>query len=158
MGMISRDWCCLNGRCRSTFHSFEDAPTCPSCGNVRVHWIPGGGHVGKVAGPHDKRLQFLADKYGMTNLNSPSPSRLNRAAPRAEHPDPSSIRGQYTFAPGFTANIYHKASCEPSLVRNDLKGTTVNIGTQASPFSQSKTVSNIRENTVTVARHRGIIR
>lgn len=154
MGMVSRDWCCLNTRCRATFHSFDANPECPQCGNVRVAWIPGGGHIGKVAPGHDRRLQFLADKYGMTNLNSASPSRLNRAAPKADHPGPETLRGQHTFAPGFTANIYHKASCEPSLVPSNIRGSTAAIGNAATPFRQ-KDYANPSVNAVTVARHRG---
>lgn len=154
VGMVSRDWCCLNTRCRTSFHSFEPAPMCPSCGNVRVHWIPGGGHVGKVAPKADRTLRQLADRYGFTNLNSPSPSRLNRAAPKADHPGPERHIGQHTFAPGFTANIYSKASCEPSLTRNNMKGATVAIGDMASPMPHSRTIGGPSLNHRIIARHR----
>ena len=161
MGMVSRDWCCLNERCRAAFHSFDDAPECPQCGNVRVHWIPGGGHIGKVAPGHDRRLNHLANAYGMTDINSSSHSRLNRAMPRAVHPGPESLRGQHTFAPGFTANIYHTASCEPSLTRNNFKGVTAAIGDSAPGFSRSRSIATpgMNPDFVTVrARHRGAIK
>ena len=154
MGMISRDWCCLNVRCRNTFHSFEPAPYCPTCGNARVSWIPGGGHTAKVAPQADRTLRGLADRYGFTNLNSPSPSRLNRAAPKADHPGPERFLGQHTFAPGFSANIYSKSSCEPSLVRNNMKGTTVAVGDMASPAPHSKTIGGPSLNHRILARHR----
>jgi hypothetical protein len=157
MGMISRDWACLNLKCRRTFHSFESAPECPACGNARVHWIPGGGHQAKVSPGYDARLRGLADQYGMTNINSPSPSRINRAAPRADHPGPERYRGQHTFAPGFTANIYSKASAEPSLERVNMKGVTASVGDAASPFQRAKTVDPIMSNTTVVARHMGVI-
>jgi hypothetical protein len=153
MGMISRDWICLNQKCRSSFHSFDQAPHCPQCGNVRVHWVPGGGHIAKVSGGYDRTLNALAALYGMTNLNSPSPSRLNRAAPRADHPGSERYRGQHTFAPGFTANIYSKASCEPSLNQPNIKGSTVKIDTLASPFSRATTIDGPNINTVVAARH-----
>ena len=155
MGMISRDWGCLNPRCRTAFHSFEEAPTCPSCGNVRVHWVPGGGHM--LSGNTrraDQTLRGLAEKYGFTNLNSPSPSRLNRAAPKADHPGQERYVGQHTFAPGFTANIYSKASCEPSLTRNTVKGTTVAVGDLASPLAPSRTIGGPSLNHKILARYK----
>lgn len=113
MGMVSRDWICLNGRCGHVFHSYEPAPACPACGNIRVDWIPGGGHIGKVAPRMDRTLRTLADDFGRTNFNSPSPSRLNRAAERANHPHPSTAWGQKTFGAGFHSNVYReKAACE----------------------------------------------
>lgn len=84
--MISRDWVCLNRSCRHTFHSFErESPECPRCGCVRVSWVPGGGHIG-TTGNIDRTVRSLADSYGMTNINTPSPSRLNRAMPKHYHP------------------------------------------------------------------------
>ena len=140
MGMVSRDWCCLNSRCGSQFHSFDDHPECPKCGCVRVHWIPGGGHVGKLAPRMDRTVRSLASDFGFTNLNSPSLSRLNRAAPRAHHPGPSERLGEKTFGmglgiPGITANVYPKASCEPGAAPIGLKATTTAIGDMAPRFT-----------------------
>jgi hypothetical protein len=85
--MISRDWHCLNVECGRVFHSFEKSqPPCPSCGCLRTDWVPGGGHIMAVAPRLDARIRSIADQHGMTNLNSPSPSRLDRAAPRVESP------------------------------------------------------------------------
>jgi hypothetical protein len=82
MSLISRDWICLNGKCRTAFHSYEKSnPPCPQCGCVRVDWLPNGCHIGNVAPRADKSLRAIADQHGMTNMNSVSPSRINRAAP-----------------------------------------------------------------------------
>lgn len=153
MGMISRDWKCLNRRCQQAFHSFEAAPECPRCGNARVAWIPGGGHIGSVAPRMDKELRNLSQSFGGMNFNSPSHSRLNRAAPRAHHPNPKDARGQYTFAPGFTANIYEKAACEVSQAHVNLKAATVGIGDNAPQFSRSGSVPGPGANAVFHGRH-----
>ncbi len=97
--MISRDWRCLNDRCGETFHSFaNDNPPCPACGCVRVGWIPGGGHVNSIAPRMDARIRSIADQHGLTNLNSPSNSRLNRAMPRAPiHPTVPGVTHNWGF-------------------------------------------------------------
>jgi hypothetical protein len=85
MNLVSRDWVCLNRSCQHAFHSFErESPECPRCGCARVSWIPGGGHIGKT-GNIDRTVRSLADSYGMTDVNTPSPSRLNRAMPKVHH-------------------------------------------------------------------------
>lgn len=79
--MISRNWHCLS--CRKVFHSFErNSPECPVCGSLKCTWVPGGGHVAKLAPGVDQTVKQLAFDYGMSDVNSPSPSRLNRAMPR----------------------------------------------------------------------------
>lgn len=154
MGMISRDWQCLNRQCGQPFHSFDPSPACPRCGNVRVHWIPGGGHIGATAPKMDRELRRLSDQFGGMNFNSPSESRLNRAAPRANHPNPQSAIGQKSFGPGFTANIYeNRASCEVSQARVNLKASTASIGDMASPFTPSGSVPGPSANAVFHARH-----
>src|SRR3974390_1440577 len=86
--MLSRTWRCLAPQCGKAFHSYEKAnPPCEHCGCVRVAWIPGGGHVGKVSPGYDRTLKSLAYDYGMSNINSPSPSRLNRSMPKFEQPN-----------------------------------------------------------------------
>jgi hypothetical protein len=88
----------------------------------------------------DRTVRNLAADFGFTNLNSPSFSRLNRAAPRAHHPGPSERLGEKTFGmglgiPGITANVYPKASCEPGSTPLGLKATTTAIGDMAPRFT-----------------------
>ena len=112
--MLSRDWQCLNGRCGATFHSYAHGnPPCPRCGCLRVSWLPGGGHVSSVKAL-DASLRALAASYGFSDINSASPSRLNRAMPKH---DPAIADGPVlSFAPGFAApfNRAGRATCEPS--------------------------------------------
>ena len=130
--MLSRDWQCLNGRCRATFHSYAHGnPTCPRCGCVRCTWVPGGGHVSTTKG-FDTTLRSLAQSYGMTDINSASPSRLNRSMPKH---DPVIADGPtLQFAPGFAAPYSRagRATCEPSHQRVDFK-VTAEAGKQVVP-------------------------
>lgn len=150
--MISRDWHCLNERCGHAFHSFDPAnPPCPQCGCVRVSWIPGGGHIGKMAKSVDKSLRAIADQHGLTNLNSPSHSRLNRAMPRLEVPPISPEMGIRNFAPGFSAPVSaHGPICVPSTAPIDLRGK-VQIGVAR---DSSKSIPGPMTNTVIEGRHR----
>lgn len=113
--MMSRHWQCLNHNCCHVFHSYEHGnPECPRCRCVRVQWVPGGGHVGKQYRQLDASLRSLAESFGMTNINSASPSRLNRSMPKH---DPVKADGPVKqFAPGFAApyNTQGRATCEPS--------------------------------------------
>lgn len=118
--MISRDWQCLG--CNKQFHSYENNPECPGCGCVRVSWVPGGGHIGKIAPGADRTLRMLAADYGLTNLNSPSPSRVNRAMPVTVPPSPSGSMGRKMWAPGFSSEVYQTSHCAPSLNPPNLKG------------------------------------
>lgn len=121
--MLSRNWQCLNGRCRSTFHSYAHGnPPCPQCGCMRVTWVPGGGHVGTVKAL-DASLKALAKNYGMTDINSPSPSRLNRAMPK--HDTPVADGPTWRYAPGFVApfSLSGNPTCEPSRERVNFKVT-----------------------------------
>jgi len=103
MNLVSRDWRCLNVRCGRQFHSFEkENPECPRCGCARVSWVPGGGHIG-TTGRIDRTVRSLADSYGMTDVNTPSPSRLNRAMPM--HYMPPADGAVVNFAPGFSAPV-----------------------------------------------------
>lgn len=120
---ILRTWMCLNARCKAQFDSWEANPECSKCGCVRVSWMPGGGHVSKDMRRLDASLNSLAKSYGMGNINSPSPSRLNRAMPKLE---PRIADGPVlNFAPGFAApfNRGGLATCEPSHQRVDFKVT-----------------------------------
>jgi hypothetical protein len=159
--MISRDWQCLNRGCAEVFHSFEKSnPPCPKCGCVRVDWIPGGGHIMAKAPGYDRLLREQADRFGFTNLNSPSPSRLNRAAPRVEQPKPDYGGQPMHFAPGFSSPISTMgATCQPSSSAVDLRGR-IPIGgiaaggavNTASPFQRSNTIPGAAANTTIEAR------
>lgn len=113
--MISRNWQCLNPKCRKVFHSYDHGnPDCAHCGCARVAWIPGGGHIASVSVASDRQLRSLADDYRMKNLNSASHSRLNRAMPKYESPPADGP--VMTFAPGFSAPVHTggRATCGPS--------------------------------------------
>lgn len=127
--MISRDWICLNERCATIFHSFEKAnPPCPQCGCVRVNWIPGGGHIGKVAPRADATLKGLARDFGMSDMNSPSHSRLNRTMPKLEQPPTDPGLGTIHFGPGFSSQVSrYGATCDVSNAPLDLRGK-VSVG------------------------------
>lgn len=114
--MLSRDWICENPACRKVFHSYAHGnPECPACECVRVSWVPGGGHIAAKSPGIDRTVRDLAEQYGMTNINSPSPSRLNRAMPKHWFPVQQSM-GTKSFAPGFAAEIdaNGNASCSTS--------------------------------------------
>ena len=149
--MISRDWQCGNRACRQIFHSFEKGnPDCPHCGCARVSWVPGGGHIGKIASGADATLRSLATDYGMANLNSPSHSRLNRAAARYDSPPVETSLGVKHFAPGFAANFSTRgATCSPSAVPVDLRGTQ----TVGRALSRSGTIPGPGANTEFAGRH-----
>ncbi len=92
----------MNKTCGRVFHSFEKGnPACNWCGCVRVAWVPGGGHVAKVAPKADATLKSLAHDYGMSNINSASQSRLGRAMPKYQQP--KADMPVTHFAPGFSA-------------------------------------------------------
>jgi hypothetical protein len=120
--MLSRDWKCLARSCGKIFHSFEKGnPPCTYCGCVKVAWVPGGGHVAKVAPNADATLKSLAADYGLTNLNSGSHSRLNRAMPKYEQR--RADMPVKHFAPGFSAPVSSLgATCQESEARVDVHG------------------------------------
>lgn len=151
--MISRDWMCLNPRCRSTFHSFEKAnPPCPKCGCMRVDWVPGGGHIMAMAPRVDKRLRAISDQHGGMNLNSPSPSRVNRAAPRLETPPLSPELGVKHWGMGITSQFSrHGPVCVEASNPVNLHGKVL-VGNNASPHSSSNTIPGPGANAVVHAR------
>jgi hypothetical protein len=126
-----------------TFHSYEKAnPPCPECGCIKVSWVPGGGHIGKMAPKADATLRSLADSFGLTNMNSPSPSRLNRAQPKIEQPPVDDSMGVKHFAPGFSAHVSRGwdgmggATCGPSEGSVTAAGR-VTVGAALSPGQRS---------------------
>ncbi len=153
MSMLSHDLRCLNPRCGYEFHTFEKSnPPCPSCGCLRVDWVPGGGHIGNIAPRMDKRLRGIADQHGFTNLNSASPSRLNRAAPRLDVPPISPELGIRQFAPGFSAPVSaHGAICVPSSSPVNLRGKVV-VGPNAPRREASASIPGPGANAIIAGR------
>lgn len=140
--LISRDWRCMNKRCGRVFHSFEKGnPECTWCGCARVAWIPGGGHIGTGAAAVDKTVSSLAADYGMSQVNTPSPSRLNRAMPKFSQPPIASDMPVKHFAPGFSAGISRGfdgtggATCQVSDAQVNVKGST-QIGVPLRPTAK----------------------
>jgi hypothetical protein len=150
--VISRDWRCLNPECGNEFHSMDDAnPPCPECGCVRVDWIPGGGHLMKRAPSLDRTIRGIADQHGLTNLNSPSHSRLNRAMPKAYAPPINPEAGLMSFGPGFSAPISLQGPvCVPTATPAQVRGS-VQIGQRR---SASTSVPGPSANAIVEARHR----
>lgn len=157
--MISRDFRCSNPECMQEFHTFEKVPECPYCHCVRVDWIPGGGHTAKVAPRADKTQRFFADAYGMSDMNSPSPSRLNRTMPAVPQKPFDMFNGMpIHFAPGFSSPISSQpgGTCTVSSSPIDMRGRipvgSVTQGRDGSPVnnpvprSPSETVPTARRN------------
>jgi hypothetical protein len=71
MSYVLRTWFCLNAECGNEFEDGGYNPPCPSCGCVRVQYVPGGGHVlhasTRVA---DSTVRRVAQNFGLTNLRS----------------------------------------------------------------------------------------
>ena len=146
--MVSRFWRCLNPRCGKTFHSYEKAnPPCEHCGCVKVTWVPGGGHIGKVSPGYDRTLRSLAHDYGMANLNSAGLSRTNRAMPKYEQP--AADQAARHWAPGFSSPYSMAgATCQESTVHNSVLGK-VAVGRS---LPSSNTVPGPMANTSFAAR------
>jgi hypothetical protein len=66
---------------------------------------------------------------------------------------PDRALGQKSFGPGFTANVYEKASCEVSQASVNVKAATTAIGDLASPFTHSGSVPGPFANAVFHGRH-----
>ena len=155
MGVI-RSWQCLNGRCSKEFESWEPNPSCPSCGGVRVNWIPGGGHVAGTSRAADAELRTLADTFGMTDINT---ARRGERAKPALPSAPAAERGApaVTFGPGFSSPVVRDrsgapvATCLPSSSPVDFK---VKAGRDR-PMAPNKSFAHISSNTRVEARHSG---
>lgn len=122
MSYILRSWGCLNPRCESEFTSGEPAPSCPHCGNVRVNWIPGGGHIGSHAKAADKDLQALIDVFKLPDINSAERGRGAKKVATQPAVDPKAAP-QMNFGMGFSAPIVPgaPAMCVPSTQAVDFK-------------------------------------
>ena len=81
----------------------------------------------------DRRLRTIAEKQGMTNLNSPSPSRLNRAAPKVNAPPINPELGVKHWGMGITSQFSaHGPVCVEAAGNISLKGTLA-VGSSAVP-------------------------
>lgn len=132
MSYILRSWGCLNTRCAASFTSPEPNPSCPTCGCVRVNWIPGGGHIGGTAKAADKELQALVDIFKLPDINS---AERGRGAKKiATQPVVDKKSGPiHQFAPGFATVVTPGAGpmCVPSAQNVNFKakiGTGVALG------------------------------
>jgi len=149
--MLSRDWKCSN--CGREFHSYDHGePPCPECGG-HADWMPGGGHVQtEFSKGCERTVRGLADGYGMTNVNTPSRSRVNRAMPHNSgmFAQPDKSLGIKTFAPGFSSYFHPSVpTCAPSLAP-PAAPRRIAIGQK---LPQSGTVSGPRINTSIAGRH-----
>lgn len=146
---IIRSWACQNSRCNKEFTAWESHPACPSCGNVRVQWIPGGGHVAGTAKAADAELRHLADVFKMTNINSAE--RDQRARPKLpSQPNPGRDAPNMQFAPGFTAPVNPSAAqCLPSTSNVNFKARVA----QGRALSASRSVPGVHSATTIEARH-----
>lgn len=147
MTEILRSWQCLNSRCEAAFDAWDANPSCPHCGNVRVNWIPGGGHVAGTARQCDADLRALADVFRMTDINSAV--RDQRAKPSVSQPGEQ--KGQPTvFAPGFAAVPHpERAMCVPSTTPVNFKAKV----TAGQALSPNKMYPRVQSNTAIEARH-----
>jgi hypothetical protein len=118
---------------------------------VRVAWVPGGGHIAKVSPGYDTTLRSLATDYGMSNINSPSHSRLNRSMPK--FPQPQADMPVKHFAPGFSAPVSSGGpTCQESEVRgNQVVGKVMTNRT----LPASGTIPGPQHNTQVAGRHTG---
>jgi hypothetical protein len=150
MAEILRTWCCQNARCGEQFDAWEANPSCPTCGGVRVGWVPGGGHVASSATKSaDSELRTLMENFSMTNINSAR--RDERAKPKVDTPPPAT--GPATmFAPGFAAPVSpHGAQCLPSSVPVNFKARVAT----GRALAHSRSVPGVHTNTRIEARHTG---
>jgi hypothetical protein len=159
MNGVIRSWVCLNRRCGAVFDAWEAAPTCPACGNVRVDWVPGGGHTAGTAAACDAELRKLADCYGLADLNS---ARRDQAAKpiAAQKPVDPRAAPAMNFSGGFAAHVSPAqsrtsenpsgAQCVPTANNMNFK-TTVGIGSR---LAHSRTVPGVHTATAIEATHR----
>jgi hypothetical protein len=150
---------CLNRRCGTEFSAWEANPECPKCGNVRVQWVPGGGHVAGTSRAADVDLRTLADNYGLSNLMSAA--RGERAKPPLNRPSaPRATRNDAVqFSPGFASRPYvmdnqghAHAVCEPSMQNVNFKAK---VGTELPLGPGRLGLPSPRENTRIEGTHRG---
>jgi hypothetical protein len=113
--------------------------------------MPGGGHVGKVAGGVDADFRALADGAGLTNLHS---AKRGEAAKIMTSPAPFDGRAQQpvTFAPGFAAAVpLDVPRCVPSAQPVNFKAKV----TAGSALAPNQSFPRMSSNTQIEARHSG---
>jgi hypothetical protein len=149
MSLIIRTWGCQNQACLSRFESGERAPACPACGCVRVGWVPGKVNVGSASTRQmDATLRDLCAAYGLTDINSPSPSRQPQAKILAK---PTAAGGKMNFQ-GFAAEVNPSAGAQCVPVDNVTAKVKPGIG-QA--LTGQLGMGSLGSNTEIVATHRG---
>lgn len=158
MGIL-RTWQCHNRRCGETFDLWDDYPACPACKNVKVSWVPGGGHVMGTAPQADADIRSLADTFGLSDLTS---TRHGQKGGRAKPPLPATTapagNGAMAFGGFVTPQPYAigsdgqvHATCQPA-------ANNINYKVKAAPGSQlpaSSIYPRPQTNTVIEARHSG---
>jgi hypothetical protein len=155
---ILRTWQCHNPRCGKVFDSWDAYPSCPGCKNVKVSWVPGGGHVMGVAPQVDADVRSLAERYGLSDL---TPTRHGEKGGRAKPPLPAMkapSNGAMNFGGFVSPQPYAisndgqvHATCMPAANRIDYK-VKATPGTAVPP---SKIYPRPQVNTVIEARHTG---
>jgi hypothetical protein len=155
---VLRTFICQNRRCAAEFDDWNANPACPRCGNVRVQWKPGGGHVGKRSGGIDAEFRTLADNYGLSDLHSARAGEAAKIPHRPSYNGPEVVM-EKRYGQGFSAPVLRSAdhphgiaTCTPSTTPVNLKGK-VRVG-RALPRS-GQVMSTVQANTAIEARHTG---
>jgi len=150
MSGVLRTFACQNGDCGCEFDAWEAHPACPSCGCVRVGWVP---RKISVATDHaygaaalDAELKNLVDVFGLTNLKS---AREGEAAKVMAQASGRNSGPPVQFAPGFAAPIGESATCTPSTQKVDFK-VTAEVGKAVSRIGM---FSDVSANTQFTHRH-----
>lgn len=126
---VIRTYSCLH--CGREFDSWDKMPECPDCGNVRVQWVPKGGHIAGVSRRGDAEFKALADVFNLSDLKS-----VNREGDVAKPMHTARAHGDggpVNFG-GFAASINPEAArtnsnpsgaeCVPTLNRVNFKART----------------------------------
>ncbi len=150
MAEILRTWCCQNARCRAQFEAWEANPACPSCGCVRVGWVPRGGHIASGATKDaDGELRTLMENFALGNINS---AQRDRPAKQVRTTAPEPAGPSVNFGTGFSAPVnMNGAQCLPS-------STPVNFKVRAArdrAMTHSRSVPGVHTHTRIEARHTG---
>ena len=156
MNGVIRSWQCLNARCGHEFTAWESNPKCPTCKCVRVHWIPGGGHVAGTAKGCDAELRALADAFKMPDIHSSARGGYAKQG-QVKH---AAVAGRdqpnMQFAPGFTAPLARDsqgrvvATCQPSTSHVNFKAKVA----AGVPLPHSRSVPGVHAATAIEASHR----
>jgi len=150
MSFILRTWGCQNAECVAVFTSGERYPACPHCGCIRVSWVPAQVNIHSGSTKQaDTTLRDLCAAYGLTDINSPSPSRQLQAKKLAT----GAGGGAAMTFQGFTATVDPAAGAQCVPTSNHIEHK-VRPGIGA-PFTGQFGAPGIASNTEVVATHRG---